>query len=99
MRTGAGIRRIVTVEAQKLRWLQGQLLYGVAALQAMRRHWCYLDLSGTIDREPLDARPTLMISVMLGHREGGFVLADARLDDGWFDCLHATSVSPWEALG
>jgi diacylglycerol kinase family enzyme len=40
-----------------------------------------------------------MISVMLGRREGGFVMApEARLDDGWFDCVYAGRLTRWEAL-
>jgi diacylglycerol kinase family enzyme len=87
------------MESQRLRRLQGQLLYGVAALRAMWRHWGYLDLTGSLDGEPLPAGPTLMISVMLGRREGGFLMApEARLDDGWFDCVHAGRLTRWESL-
>jgi diacylglycerol kinase family enzyme len=50
------------------------------------------------DQEPWEA-PTLMLSVLLGRREGGFVMApDARLDDGLFDYLHAGPLSRWEVL-
>jgi diacylglycerol kinase (ATP) len=87
------------LESQQIRRLQGQLLYGLAALKAMCRRWSYLDLTGTIDGEPLEAGPTLLISVLLGRREGGFVMApDARLDDGWFDCVRAGNLTRWEAL-
>jgi len=56
-------------------------------------------LTGTIDGEPISANPTLLISLLLGRREGGFVMApDARLDDGWFDCVHAGNLTRWEAL-
>jgi diacylglycerol kinase (ATP) len=97
---GLGFGACVTVESQKIRRLQGQLLYGLASLRAMWRHWGYLDLTGTIDGEPLVTGQTLMISMMLGRREGGFVMApEARLDDGWFDCLHAGNLTRWEALG
>ena len=43
--------------------------------------------------------PTLMLSLLLGRREGGFVLAPhARLDDGWFDYVHSGALSRWEVL-
>ena len=96
---GLGFGPCVTLESQRIRWLQGQLLYGVAALRAMWRHWGYLDLTGTRDGEPFGTGPTLMISVLLGRREGGFLMApEARLDDGWFDCVHAGRLTRWEAL-
>jgi len=96
---GLGFGPCVTMESRRIRRLQGQLLYGVAALRAMWRHWGHLDLAGSQDGEPLPSGPTLMISVMLGRREGGFVMApEARLDDGWFDCIHAGALTRWEAL-
>ncbi len=96
---GLGFGPCVTMESRRLRRLQGQLLYGVAALRAMRLRWGYLDLAGSRDGEPLPTGPTLMISVMLGCREGGFMMApEARLDDGWFDCVHAGRLTRWEAL-
>jgi diacylglycerol kinase family enzyme len=96
---GLGFGSCATIESQRIHWLQGQLVYGVAAVIAMWRHWGYLDLSGSHDGEPLPAGPTLMISVMLGRREGGFVMApDARLDDAWFDCVRVGQLTRWEAL-
>ena len=56
-------------------------------------------MTATLDGEPLAAGRTLMISVMLGRREGGFVMApQARLDDGWFDLVHAGELTRWEAI-
>ena len=96
---GLGFGPCVTVESQRVRWLQGQLLYGFAALRAIWHHWGYLDLAAKLDGEPLAVDRTLMISVMLGRREGGFVMApQARLDDGWFDLIHAGELTRWEAL-
>jgi diacylglycerol kinase (ATP) len=96
---GLGFGACVTLESQRIHRLQGQLLYGVAALRAMWRRWGFLDLNGTIDGQPLATGPTLMMSMMLGRREGGFVMApDAHVDDGWFDCLHAGHLTRWEAL-
>ncbi len=96
---GLGFGPCVTVESRRVRWLQGQLLYGFAALRAIWYHWGYLDMTAKLDGEPLAADRTLMISVMLGRREGGFVMApQARLDDGWFDLLHAGELTRWEAI-
>lgn len=96
---GLGLSASVTLESQRIRHLQGQLLYGLAALKAMWRRWSYLDLAGTIDGEPIAVKSTLLISLLLGRREGGFVMApDARLDDGCFDCVHAGDLTRWEAL-
>jgi diacylglycerol kinase (ATP) len=96
---GIGLSACVTVESQQIRRLQGQLLYGLAALKAIWNRWDYLELTGTIDGKPLSMNPTLLISVLLGRREGGFVMApEARLDDGWFDCVHAGNLTRWEAL-
>ena len=96
---GLGFGPCVTVESRRVRWLQGQFLYGFAALRAIWHHWGYLDLTATLDGEPLAAGRTLMISVMLGRREGGFVMApQARLDDGWFDLVHAGELTRWEAI-
>jgi diacylglycerol kinase (ATP) len=96
---GLGFGPCVTVESRRVRWLQGRLLYGFAALRAIWHHWGYLDVTETLDGEPLAASRTLMISVMLGRREGGFVMApQARLDDGWFDVLRAGELTRWEAI-
>ena len=93
-----GLSACVTVESQQIHRLQGQLLYGLAALKAMWGRWSYLDLTGTIDGEPLRrarpchqrvARPTRR-----GFRDG----PHARLDDGWFDCVQAGTLTRWEAL-
>ena len=44
-----------------------------------------------------EAGVTLTISVMIGRREGGFVMApEARLDDGWFDLVQAGKLTRWE---
>jgi diacylglycerol kinase family enzyme len=89
----------VTIEAQRVPWLQGQLLYGFAAIRAMWGRWGHLDMTGTLDGVALATDPTLMISVLIGRREGGFVMApDSRLDDGWFDYLRAGSLTRWEVL-
>jgi diacylglycerol kinase family enzyme len=94
-----GFAPCVTLESHRIDWLQGRLLYGLAALRAMCLHWGYLDLTGSLDDVPLATDACLSISVMLGRREGGFIMApEARLDDGWFDIVRAGRLSRWEAL-
>ena len=45
------------------------------------------------------ASPTLSLTVAIGKREGGFVVApEAVIDDGLFDYLHAGGLSRWEVL-
>jgi diacylglycerol kinase (ATP) len=96
---GLGFGPCVTIESQAVGWLQGRLLYGFAALRAMWRRWGYLDLTGSLDGQPLEGGLTLTASVMIGRREGGFIMApQARLDDGWFDLVQAGKLTRWEAL-
>ena len=52
-----------------------------------------------IDDQPVMHVPTLMLSVLAGRREGGFVMAPkASLSDGWLDFIHAGELSRWEVL-
>jgi diacylglycerol kinase family enzyme len=96
---GLGLNGAVTLEARRIRRLQGLFLYGLATLRALWYHYACPRMTVAIDDEPAETRPTLMISVLLGRREGGFVLApQARLDDGLFDYLHAGQMSRWEVL-
>jgi diacylglycerol kinase family enzyme len=96
---GLGLSACVTVEAQRIRWLQGQLLYGLAALKAILLHWGYVDLTATLDGELVPMGLTLTLSVMIGRREGGFLLApQAQLDDGLFELIHAGQLTQWEAI-
>ena len=96
---GLGFSAMVTIESRKIRRLRGTLLYGLATLRAMRRHFTVQDWRVAIDDEPLRPEPTLMLSVMNGRREGNFILApDARLDDGQFDYLVAGRVSRWDVV-
>jgi diacylglycerol kinase family enzyme len=96
---GLGLNGAVTLESRGIKRLQGLALYGLATLRALwYRYACpVLDLS--IDGGPVWSAPTLMLSVLLGRREGGFVLAPhAKLDDGLFDYVHAGCLSRWEVL-
>jgi diacylglycerol kinase family enzyme len=95
---GLGLNGAVTLEARKIRNLQGLALYGLATLRALwYRYACPL-MDFVVDGETWST-PTLMISVGIGQKEGGFVLApQARLDDGLFELLHAGKLSRWEVL-
>jgi diacylglycerol kinase family enzyme len=95
---GLGLNGAVTLESRKIRRLQGMALYGLATLRALWYHYACPDMRITIDEDTWRS-PTLLLSVCLGRREGGFVMAPrARLDDGLFDYLHVGTLSRWEVL-
>jgi YegS/Rv2252/BmrU family lipid kinase len=96
---GTGLSGAVCYEARRISGLSGLALYGLAALRAICRHFTASDTVLTIDGADR-ATPTVFLAVALGPREGGgFVVApDARLDDGWFDYLHAGRLTRWRAL-
>ena len=94
---GLGFNGMVTLELRKIKRLQGIALYGLATLRALWNHHACPILDITIEDGPALQMPTLMLSVLVGRREGGFVLApEARLDDGLLDYVHAGNLS---ALG
>src|SRR5204862_7887610 len=89
----------VTAESRQITLLQGPWLYGLATLRALWRHWKYFDVSLTIDDGPIINEESLMLSVMVGKREGGFLMApEARIDDCWFDYVRAGHLSRYEVL-
>jgi diacylglycerol kinase family enzyme len=95
---GLGLNGAVTLESRRIRRLQGLALYGLATMRALWYHYACPGMELCIDGETWQA-PTLLLSVGLGKREGGFVLApDARLGDGLFEYLHAGPLSRWEVL-
>jgi diacylglycerol kinase family enzyme len=96
---GLGLNGAVTLEARKIKRLQGMALYGLATLRALWYHYGCPVVEVAVDGEPPRPRPTLLLSVLVGRREGGFVLApEARLDDGRFDYVHAGDLSRREVL-
>jgi diacylglycerol kinase family enzyme len=96
---GLGLNGAVTLESRRIRRLQGIALYGLATLRALWYRYATPPMTLTIDGGPAWTAPTLLLSVLLGRREGGFVLApQARLDDGLFDYVHAGALSRWEVL-
>jgi diacylglycerol kinase (ATP) len=97
---GIGFSGSVTAESRRIHRLQGRWLYGLATVRALWKQWRYLDLTLSLDDKPAIHDDTLMLSVMVAHREGGFLMApDARLDDGWFDIVRAGRLSRCEVLG
>jgi diacylglycerol kinase (ATP) len=95
---GLGLNGMVTLESRAIRRLQGVALYGLATVRALWYRYAVPRMELTADGETW-AGPTLMLSLMVGRREGGFVMApEARLDDGLFDYMHAGALSRWEVL-
>jgi diacylglycerol kinase family enzyme len=91
---GLGFNGKVTLEARRIKRLQGIALYGLATLRALWYHYACPPLSVAIDDQPAVIMPTLMLSVLVGRREGGFVMApNAQLDDGLFDYVHTGDLS------
>ena len=96
---GLGFNGFVTLESRRIRRLQGVALYGLATIRALWYHHKCPRMTIRLDEEPSWETPTLLFSVMVGRREGGFVMApEARLDDGWFDFVHAGELSVWQVL-
>lgn len=96
---GLGLNGAVTMESRQIKRLQGIALYGLATLRALWYRYQCPRMALTIDDQATRHVPTLMLSVLVGRREGGFVLApSARLDDGWFDFVHSGNLSRWEVL-
>jgi diacylglycerol kinase family enzyme len=95
---GLGLNGAVTLEARQIHRLQGLALYGLATLRALWYHYACPVMMLTVDGEQWQV-PTLMLSLGIGKREGGFVLApQAELADGLFEYLHAGKLSRWEVL-
>lgn len=95
---GLGLSGRVTLESRKIRRLQGPLLYGLAAWRAVRLY-PLSELRLQWDEGPVHVCPTTLLSVLVGRREGNFLLAPhAVLDDGLFDFVHARRISNREVV-
>lgn len=93
---GLGFNAAVTEESRRIRFLRGIPLYGLATLRAMWRKFRRIPTTITTDSETWRDE-TLMLSVLIGKREGAFTLApSASLCDGVFDFIHAASLSRWQ---
>jgi len=96
---GLGLAGLVTIESRKIERLQGLALYGLAAWRALSQHASPPSMEIQEDDGASETHPTLMLSLLLGRREGNFLLApDAVLDDGLFDVAHARNLSRWQAM-
>jgi len=95
---GVGFNGAVTLEARKIKWLRGMLLYGLGIVQAMRKHYRHPVLRVAAD-DNVRETPSLSLTVNLGKREGGFPLTpQADPCDGLFDVLHVGPISRWELI-
>ncbi|MFO0871195.1 MAG: diacylglycerol kinase family protein [Pirellulales bacterium] len=96
---GLGFSAMVTIESRAIRRLRGTLLYGVATLRAMWKHFAWQPWEVSIDDAPAEPCAALMLSVMNGRREGNFVLAPAaQLSDGRFEYVLAGKLSRWDII-
>lgn len=96
---GLGFNGAVTRESRRIRKLQGVALYGLAALRALWWHHDCPEMTLRLDDQPSIVKPTLMMSVMIGKREGGFLMApQASIDDGYFDYVHAGALTRWQVV-
>lgn len=95
---GLGFNGAVTLESRRIRGLQGVALYGLALVRALYYRFACPVMAITLDGLTREG-PTLALTVNIGNREGGFVMAPrARLDDGEFDYVHAGALSRWDLL-
>lgn len=109
---GIGFEAQVTLESYRIRWLRGTLLYGLAALRALRS--CPTPLIQTRWQDEHGAwqaveQPTLLISIGNSRRTGGgfYLTPDAKMDDGLLDVgiaavrsrLHILSLLPRALVG
>ena len=96
---GIGLTGQITAESRLIPNRQGLWLYGTAAFRVLWRRQAPLDLALHWDETPAIQTPTRLLSVLLGQREGNFLMAkSALLDDGLFDVVHGGDVSHWLAL-
>lgn len=96
---GLGFAGAVTIESREIGWLQGVPLYGLATLRALWKRYSTPPLTTRIDDGPEETQRSLMLSLLVGRREGNFVLApDASLVDGKFDYVQALNMSRWNVL-
>lgn len=96
---GLGFNGQVTVEAHQIGWLQGLPLYLLATLRALAKSSLSREMSVQINGGIPRVGQTMLLSVLIGKREGNFPLApQARLADGWFDYVQASISSRWEVL-
>lgn len=96
---GIGLTGVITEQSRQIGRRSGLWLYGMAAFRVLWRRPAPLPLRITWNDEPPVDANTLLLSILLGQREGNVRMAkQALLDDGQFDAVHGGALSPWEAL-
>ena len=96
---GLGVSAEVAAEARSILHLTGRVRYGLAALRVIRRGLVPRPFCIQIDGVDRGEEPTLLLSLLLGRREGNMVLApEASLNDGLFSSVWVSRVSTIEAL-
>lgn len=97
---GLGFAGAVTIESRSIQRFQGTPLYALATLRALWSRYSTPPLTTRFDDGPEELQRTLMLSLLVGRREGNFVLApEAKLADGKFDYLRALNLSRLAILG
>ena len=96
--SAVGLEPLVTVAHDRMRWVNGNARYILAALQAlsrakpwpMRLSWGDSAFDGPIN----------LVSVGNNNRTGGsfYMTPQARPDDGLLDFIYATGLSRWQML-
>ena len=95
---GVGFEPQVTIEARKIQWLRGTLIYIVAVFRALRS---YDQPHMTIEWDGgRAAGPMLLVSVGNGNVTGGAfrLTPQAELDDGLLDFVFGTAMSRLQIL-
>jgi diacylglycerol kinase family enzyme len=95
---GIGFNGMLALEARKIRWLRGLPLYTTAFVRAMLWYYRTPRVSIRWD-EAENESATLLASVNLGQREGGFPITKAAvLDDGLFDTVRVGDLKRWQLM-
>jgi len=95
---GVGFEPQVTIEARKIQWLRGTLIYIVAVFRALRS---YQQPHMTVEWDGGRAsEPMLLVSVGNGNVTGGAfrLTPEAELDDGLLDFVFSTAMSRLQIL-
>lgn len=96
---GCGLAGQVTLAAREILYLQGLPLYGLAAWRALRDMRETAEWEICYDAGERQRREVLMLSLLLGCREGSFMMApEARLDDGLFNYVEVGPLGRWGGL-
>jgi len=97
---GIGFDAQVALEANKIRWIRGNAVYGLALAKILLLHHSRPMLRIQHDGESLDTDITLL-TINNGKVEGGaFVMApDAEIDDGLFDVVVARGMGRLGIMG